>query len=75
MEGVTFAISILTRAVTLDTGGRYTEAFVCYQEGLQILMEALKSFSDDDTRRVKLRAKVQGESPFAPYALQYGTDI
>jgi hypothetical protein len=37
------AIALLTRAVTLDKDGRFTEAFTCYTEGTQLLMEAIKS--------------------------------
>ena len=37
------AASILKRAVELDTSKRFTEALVCYQEGLQLLMEAVKA--------------------------------
>ena len=36
------AISLLTRAVELDTKKRYTEALVCYKEGLALLMDVLK---------------------------------
>lgn len=39
------AASILTRAVTLDKSDRYTEALVCYQEGLQILVDRVKGKS------------------------------
>ena len=37
------AISLLKRAVELDTKKRNTEALLCYKEGLQIFMEVLKS--------------------------------
>ena len=37
------AASVLKRAVELDTARRFTESLVCYQEGLQLLMEALKA--------------------------------
>lgn len=37
------AASVLKRAVELDTSKRFTESLVCYQEGLQLLMEALKA--------------------------------
>ncbi|PIK61071.1 putative MIT domain-containing protein 1-like [Apostichopus japonicus] len=37
------AISILTRAVELDTKAKYTESLVCYQEGIQLLLNVLKS--------------------------------
>jgi len=62
MESLSFATSILTRAVTLDKSGRYTEALVCYQEGLHILLENIKTINNDEERRGKLRAKVEGWS-------------
>ncbi|KRT81994.1 hypothetical protein AMK59_6109, partial [Oryctes borbonicus] len=37
------AANILQRGVELDTKQRYTEALVCYQEGLQILVDSMKS--------------------------------
>lgn len=37
------AANILQRGVDLDCKQRYTEALVCYQEGLQILVDAMKS--------------------------------
>lgn len=44
MAGVlSSATSVLTRAVDLDSKGRYSEAVICYQEGLQLLMDVLKS--------------------------------
>ena len=36
------AITVLKRAVELDEKRRFTEALVCYQEGLNLLLEALK---------------------------------
>ena len=36
------AVSLLTRAVELDTKKRKTEALVCYKEGLQIFMEVIR---------------------------------
>lgn len=36
------AVSVLKRAVELDQGGRFQEALVCYQEGIQLLMDVLK---------------------------------
>lgn len=38
----TSAISVLKRAVELDHGGRVQESLVCYQEGIQLLMDVLK---------------------------------
>lgn len=39
------AATILQRAVTLDKNGRFTEALVCYQEGLQILVDSIKGIN------------------------------
>lgn len=36
------AVNILRRGVEFDTKKRYTEALVCYQEGLQILIDRMK---------------------------------
>lgn len=44
------AISILTRAVELDHLQSYSEALVCYQEGLALLMNVLKNAKDEATR-------------------------
>ena len=38
-------INLLTRAVELDTGRRFTEAIVCYQEGIALLLDVLKGAS------------------------------
>lgn len=38
----TSAISVLKRAVELDQSGRFQESLVCYQEGIQLLMDVLK---------------------------------
>lgn len=43
MEAVNIASNILTRAVELDNNKRYTESLVCYQEGIQLLMDLRKS--------------------------------
>lgn len=39
------AVSVLKRAVELDQGGRFQESLVCYQEGIQLLMDVLKGLS------------------------------
>lgn len=38
----TSAISVLKRAVELDHSSRFQESLVCYQEGIQLLMDVLK---------------------------------
>ena len=57
------AISLLTRAVELDQKKRYTEALVCYKEGMAIIMEVLKGI---DQKKIKglLKKKVNGHSSF-----------
>ncbi|XP_028029772.1 MIT domain-containing protein 1-like [Bombyx mandarina] len=52
------AINILKRGVELDTKKRYTEALVCYQEGLQILVDKMKG-EPDESLRSYLRKKVE----------------
>lgn len=37
------AVSLLKRGVELDAKERYTESLICYQEGIQILVDSLKS--------------------------------
>lgn len=39
------AVSVLKRAVELDQGGRFQESLVCYQEGIQLLIDVLKGLS------------------------------
>ncbi|KAF5286334.1 hypothetical protein FQA39_LY04232 [Lamprigera yunnana] len=50
--------NILQRAVELDTQKRYTEALICYQEGLQVLVNVLKTEQVSD-KRTYLRTKVE----------------
>lgn len=35
-------IGLITRAVELDGQKRYTESLICYQEGIQLLMNVIK---------------------------------
>lgn len=55
----TSAVSVLKRAVELDQGGRFQESLVCYQEGIQLLMDVLKAVKDD-TKRGHYREKIKG---------------
>jgi len=36
------AVSLLKRAVEMDTKHQFSQALVCYQEGIQLLMDVLK---------------------------------
>lgn len=51
---------ILQRGVELDNNKRYTEALVCYQEGIQVLIDLLKSYDNqnEEQKRTYLRDKI-----------------
>lgn len=36
------AFTVLKRAMELDSGSRYQQALVCYQEGIDLLMQVLR---------------------------------
>ncbi|KAM9850834.1 MIT domain-containing protein 1 [Aulostomus maculatus] len=55
----TSAISVLKRAVELDQSGRFLESLVCYQEGIQLLMDVLKAVKDE-SKRGHYRDKIKG---------------
>ncbi|XP_068428816.1 MIT domain-containing protein 1 isoform X2 [Clinocottus analis] len=55
----TSAISVLKRAVELDHSGRFQESLVCYQEGIQLLMDVLKAVKDE-SKRGHFREKIKG---------------
>jgi len=52
------AIALIKRAVQLDTSKRYTEALVCYKEGLQLLLEVMKTIGDKEKKN-KYRQKAE----------------
>ncbi|XP_013400958.1 MIT domain-containing protein 1-like [Lingula anatina] len=47
----TSAIGLLKRAVELDGEKRFTESLVCYQEGIQLLLDVLKATTDEEKKR------------------------
>ncbi|XP_046902652.1 MIT domain-containing protein 1 [Hypomesus transpacificus] len=55
----TSAISVLKRAVELDHGSRFQESLVCYQEGIQLLIDVLKAVKDD-SKKLHYRDKIKG---------------
>lgn len=55
----TSAVSVLKRAVELDHSDRLQEALVCYQEGIQLLMDVLKVVKDE-SKRGHYRQKIKG---------------
>nr|ALS04243.1 MIT domain-containing protein 1 [Acartia pacifica] len=50
------AIALLKRAVELDTSNRYTEAVVCYKEGIQIFLTVVQGLQDK-TKKARYREK------------------
>lgn len=54
----TSAISILKRAVELDNCKRFDESVTCYQEGVGLLMQVLRSVSED-SKKQKYRQKIK----------------
>ncbi|KAI5125217.1 MIT domain-containing protein 1 isoform X1 [Manis pentadactyla] len=57
--GSTAAVVVLKRAVELDSESRYQQALVCYQEGIDLLLQVLKG-AKDDTMKCNLRKKISG---------------
>ncbi|XP_028447385.1 MIT domain-containing protein 1 isoform X1 [Perca flavescens] len=53
------AISVLKRAVELDHSGRFQESLVCYQEGIQLLIDTMKAAVKDDSKRGHYREKIK----------------
>lgn len=51
------AISVLKRAVEMDTARRFDEALVCYQEGINLLLQVLKATSDKG-KKERFRQKI-----------------
>ncbi|XP_054643094.1 MIT domain-containing protein 1 isoform X3 [Dunckerocampus dactyliophorus] len=55
----TSAVSVLKRAVELDQSGRFLESLVCYQEGVQLLIDVLKAVNDE-SKKGHYREKIKG---------------
>jgi len=56
MSAESAAITLLTRACQLDSNKRYTEAVVCYKEGLHLLLSVVKNIQDKN-KKLKYREK------------------
>ncbi|XP_072470754.1 MIT domain-containing protein 1 isoform X6 [Notamacropus eugenii] len=57
LDGAAAASTLLKRAVELDCTSRYQEAFVCYQEGIDILLQVLRG-TKDNAKKCHLRQKI-----------------
>ncbi|KAM4795961.1 MIT domain-containing protein 1 [Rhinophrynus dorsalis] len=51
------AIVVLRRAVELDGNGRFQESLVCYQEGIELLLQVLRG-TKDDSKKAHYRQKL-----------------
>ncbi|KAM7055162.1 MIT domain-containing protein 1 isoform 2-T3 [Molossus nigricans] len=51
------ASTVLKRAVELDSESRYQQALVCYQEGIDLLLQVLRG-TKDDRKKCHLRKKI-----------------
>ena len=54
MDGAT---QMLKRAVELDSGQKFSEAKVCYEEGIELLMKHLKT-STNESMKTQVRGKI-----------------
>jgi len=59
MDPQIVAGNILKRAVAFDVEFKYTQALCLYQEGIELLMDILKSTTDEN-KKAKFRAKISG---------------
>ncbi|XP_075772857.1 MIT domain-containing protein 1 isoform X2 [Pelodiscus sinensis] len=51
------AVAALRRAVELDSASRFQESLVCYQEGIDLLLQVLKG-TKDETKKSHYRQKI-----------------
>ncbi|XP_074069872.1 MIT domain-containing protein 1 isoform X1 [Macrotis lagotis] len=56
-DGTAAASTLLKRAVDLDSTSRYQESLVCYQEGIDVLLQVLKG-TKDIAKKCHLRQKI-----------------
>lgn len=54
----TAAVTVIRSGVDLDNKKRYTEALVCYREGIQLLLNLMKGVTDPEKKKY-LRTKVE----------------
>ncbi|XP_030884973.1 MIT domain-containing protein 1 isoform X2 [Leptonychotes weddellii] len=64
------ACTVLKRAVELDSESRYQQALVCYQEGIDLLMQVLRG-TKDDIKKCNLRKQITGYMDRAEIVKKY----
>ncbi|XP_031296973.1 MIT domain-containing protein 1 isoform X1 [Camelus dromedarius] len=55
--GSTAAVAVIKRALELESESRYPQALVCYQEGIDLLLQILKG-TKDETKKCNLRKRI-----------------
>lgn len=55
--GSAAAVTVIKRALELESESRYPQALVCYQEGIDLLLQVLKG-TKDETKRCTLRKRI-----------------
>lgn len=68
------AVSVLKRAVQLDHCSRFQEALVCYQEGIQLLLDLLKAVKDE-AKKMHYREKIKGYMERAEQIKEHTTKL
>ncbi|XP_072332677.1 MIT domain-containing protein 1 isoform X1 [Scyliorhinus torazame] len=51
------AVTVLKRAIELDNDSRFQNSLVCYQEGIDLLLQVLKA-TTNDTKKIHYRQKI-----------------
>ncbi|XP_029793026.1 MIT domain-containing protein 1 isoform X4 [Suricata suricatta] len=64
------AFRVLKRAVELDSESRYQQALVCYQEGIDLLMQVLRG-TKDVTKKCNLRKQISSYMDRAEIVKKY----
>ncbi|XP_065783514.1 MIT domain-containing protein 1 isoform X1 [Muntiacus reevesi] len=68
--GSTAAVTVIKRALELDSESRYSQALVCYQEGIDLLLQVLKG-TKDETKRCNLRKRISDYMDRAEHIKKY----
>uniref|UniRef100_A0A8C6CKA8 MIT domain-containing protein 1 n=1 Tax=Moschus moschiferus TaxID=68415 RepID=A0A8C6CKA8_MOSMO len=55
--GSAAAVTVIKRALELESESRYPQALVCYQEGIDLLLQVLKG-TKDETKKCNLRKRI-----------------
>ncbi|XP_025788145.1 MIT domain-containing protein 1 isoform X2 [Puma concolor] len=66
----TAAFKVLKRAMELDSESRYQQALVCYQEGIDLLMQVLRG-TKDVTKKCNLRKQISSYMDRAEIVKKY----